>query len=185
MVNMTVCSRESISDIDTRRQRCAICLGSDCNKNIKLPYFCVLSSLGKAPSCISVASSKWLATSFCSSRAIRFWMRRAIRESRYRTSFSRTKFFLDCEEILDLSSLRIFWAVQSIVSKAKGHKNFGGCRAYLWPSHPQSPNQSRSPTWTYTARTWSIASIGGRTAIHRKKTWCFGGRGVGRRRRRR
>lgn len=33
-----------------------------------------------------------------------------MRESRYRTSFSSTKFFLDCEEILDFSSRRIFWA---------------------------------------------------------------------------
>lgn len=49
-----------------------------------------------------------------SSRAMRFWMSKAIRESRYRTSFSRTKFFLDCEEILDLRSRRIFWAASRL-----------------------------------------------------------------------
>lgn len=41
-----------------------MCLGSDCRRNMRFPYFCVLSSLGKTPSSISV-SSRWLATSFC------------------------------------------------------------------------------------------------------------------------
>lgn len=41
-----------------------------------------------------------------SSRAIRFWISRAIRESKYRTSFSRTKFFFDCVEIFAFSSRR-------------------------------------------------------------------------------
>jgi hypothetical protein len=36
-----------------------------------------------------------------------------MRESRYRTSFSRTKFFLDCDEIFALSSRRTFWAVRN------------------------------------------------------------------------
>ena len=48
--------------------------------------------------------------SITSSRAMRFWISKAIRESRYRTSFSRTKFFLDCDEIFDLSSRKTFWA---------------------------------------------------------------------------
>lgn len=38
-----------------------------------------------------------------------------MRESRYRTSFSRTKFFLDWEDIFDLSSRNIFWAVEEQV----------------------------------------------------------------------
>lgn len=35
-------------------------------------------------------------------------MSNAIRESKYRTSFSSTKFFFDCDEILDFNSRRIF-----------------------------------------------------------------------------
>jgi len=50
-----------------------------------------------------------------SSNAIRFWIRSAIRESRYRTSFSSTKFFLDCDEIFDLSSRKCFWAMRKSV----------------------------------------------------------------------
>ena len=48
-----------------------------------------------------------------SSNAILFWIRRAIRESRYRTSRSRTKFFLDWAEILPFKSRSRFWAVCS------------------------------------------------------------------------
>jgi hypothetical protein len=47
-----------------------------------------------------------------SSKAIRFWISKAIRESRYLTSFSKTKFFLDCEEIFDFRSRSTFWAIQ-------------------------------------------------------------------------
>jgi hypothetical protein len=46
-----------------------------------------------------------------SSRAMRFCMSRAIRESKYRTSFSRTKFFFDCADIFVFRSRRIFCAV--------------------------------------------------------------------------
>lgn len=49
-----------------------------------------------------------------SSNAIRFWINKAIRESRYLTSFSNTKFFFDCDEIFDLRSRRIFWAADII-----------------------------------------------------------------------
>lgn len=49
-----------------------------------------------------------------SSNAIRFWINNAIRESRYLTSFSKTKFFFDCEEIFDLRSRSIFWAVPGV-----------------------------------------------------------------------
>lgn len=49
-----------------------------------------------------------------SSKAMRFWMRRAMRESRYRTSFSKTKFFLDWDEILALSSRRTFCAAEEV-----------------------------------------------------------------------
>jgi hypothetical protein len=45
-----------------------------------------------------------------SSSAMRFWISSAILESRYRTSFSRTKFFFDCEEIFDFSSRSTFCA---------------------------------------------------------------------------
>ena len=65
IVNMTVCSRESISAIVTSLQRCAMCRGSDWRRKSRLPYFCVFSSLGKKPSCRSAASSRWFATSFC------------------------------------------------------------------------------------------------------------------------
>lgn len=34
-----------------------------------------------------------------------------MRESRYRTSFSNTKFFFDCDEIFDLSSRKCFCAI--------------------------------------------------------------------------
>ena len=125
---MTVWSRESISAIVTSRQRCAMCRGSDCKRKSRFPYFWVFSSFGKKPSCKSAASSRWLATSFCyrrvsqrkydivalmrtSSKAIRFWISKAILESRYLTSFSNTKFFFDCDEIFDLRSRRIFWAL--------------------------------------------------------------------------
>lgn len=40
-------------------------------------------------------------------------MSSAIRESKYRTSFSRTKFFFDCDEIFDFKSLNVFCAVLS------------------------------------------------------------------------
>lgn len=128
MVNMTVCSNWSISAMVTRRHKCAICLGSDCSRNNKLPYVCVLSSLGKVPSERSAASSRWSATSLrcrrlvllypcvhelqasTSSSAIRFCTNNAIRESRYLTSFSNTKFFFDWEDILALSSRKAFCA---------------------------------------------------------------------------
>lgn len=42
-----------------------------------------------------------------------FWMSSAIRLSRYRTSRSSTKFFLDCAEMRALRSRRRFWAVRS------------------------------------------------------------------------
>ena len=51
-----------------------------------------------------------------SSSAMRFWMSKAIRESRYRTSFSSTKFFFDCDDIFALSSRNVFWAVKGAVS---------------------------------------------------------------------
>lgn len=50
-----------------------------------------------------------------SSRAMRFWISKAMRESRYRTSFSSTKFFLDCDDIFDLSSRSVFCTVGSSV----------------------------------------------------------------------
>lgn len=48
-----------------------------------------------------------------SSRAIRFWISKAIRESRKRTSRSSTKFFLDWAEMRALRSLKRFWAGKS------------------------------------------------------------------------
>lgn len=45
---------------------------------------------------------------------MRFWMSRAIRESRYRTSFSNTKFFFDCDDIFAFSSRSVFWAVKGV-----------------------------------------------------------------------
>src|SRR5690349_21235617 len=55
-----------------------------------------------------------------SSRAIRFWINRAILESRYRTSFSRTKFFLDWFEILTFKSrsARCALAKSSLISRS-------------------------------------------------------------------
>jgi hypothetical protein len=47
-----------------------------------------------------------------SSSAMRFWMSKAIRESRYRTSFSSTKFFFDCDDIFAFSSRSVFWAIK-------------------------------------------------------------------------
>lgn len=48
-------------------------------------------------------------------------MSNAIRESRYRTSFSNTKFFFDCDEILDFKSRRCFCAraKSSEISKSR------------------------------------------------------------------
>ena len=40
-------------------------------------------------------------------------MSKAMRESRYLTSFSSTKFFFDCDEILDLRSRNVFWTEES------------------------------------------------------------------------
>jgi hypothetical protein len=57
-----------------------------------------------------VMGSESLAILRTSSNAMRFWINKAIRESRYLTSFSNTKFFFDCEEIFDLRSRNIFWA---------------------------------------------------------------------------
>lgn len=45
-----------------------------------------------------------------SSIAIRFCTSNAIRESKYRTSFSSTKFFFDCEDIRAFSSRSAFCA---------------------------------------------------------------------------
>lgn len=47
---------------------------------------------------------------------MRFCTSNAIRESRYRTSLSRTKFFFDCDEIFAFKSRNIFCAVQSSVN---------------------------------------------------------------------
>lgn len=56
-----------------------------------------------------------------SSSAMRFCTSRAILESRYRTSFSSTKFFLDCDEILDLRSRSAFCALNmSAIATAQG-----------------------------------------------------------------
>lgn len=60
---MTVCKRESISAIVTRRHRWAICRGSDWSRNSRFPYFWVFSSFGKKPSWTSAPSSMWLAIS--------------------------------------------------------------------------------------------------------------------------
>jgi hypothetical protein len=164
---MTVCRRASISAMETRRHRCAMCLGSDWSRKNKLPYFCVFSSLGKKPSCSSAASSRWLATSFCyggrqcrtdstpgaarltSSSAMRFWISRAMRESRYRTSFSRTKFFLDCDEMRDLSSRSVFWAARQSVGRPIGQAG-ARARAHLLLDRPQSPALCPLQTWTGT-----------------------------------
>lgn len=62
---MTVCSRASISAMETSRHRWAIWRGSDWRRKSRLPYFCVFSSLGKKPSWSSRPSPRWSATSFC------------------------------------------------------------------------------------------------------------------------
>lgn len=49
-----------------------------------------------------------------SSNAMRFCTSNAIRESRYRTSFSRTKFFFDCDDIFAFRSRNAFCAAPRI-----------------------------------------------------------------------
>ena len=115
-----------------------------------------------------------------SSSAIRFWMSKAILESRYLTSFSSTKFFFDCDEIFDLRSRRIFWAMRR-VSRLSG-SDFNARVAYLSPGHLQSPDPSRSRTWTGTRSSWNIALTGGLTSLHRRTTLCSGVTLVGRKR---
>lgn len=70
-----------------------------------------------------------------------------MRESRYRTSLSSTKFFLDCEDILDLSSRSVLCAI-TLVSRRSRHDHVRV--ADLLPTHPRSPNPypSRSSTCT-------------------------------------
>ena len=63
-----------------------------------------------------------------SSSAMRFWISNAMRESRYLTSFSSTKFFLDCDEILDLRSRRIFCATGTV--SIHHHQRRGECRTF-------------------------------------------------------
>lgn len=112
-----------------------------------------------------------------SSSAIRFWIRRAILESKYRTSFSSTKFFFDCDEILDLRSRRIFWAVHQENQQLSHAQGDTDC-TNLWPVHLLSPSRSPVLTWTCTGQTWSTAWTGERSWSHCTKTWCSGGRGV-------
>jgi hypothetical protein len=119
-------------------------------------------------------------SSLTSSSAIRFWINKAIRESRYRTSFSRTKFFLDCEDILDFRSRSIFCAGGVLAACAAGSEQ----DLYLLQDHPQSLNPFRLQKSTCTASSWSTASTVGPTSLHRGTTWCSGGILVGRRRRR-
>lgn len=116
-----------------------------------------------------------------SSSAIRFWINKAIRESRYLTSFSNTKFFFDCEEIFALRSRRTFWAVGDRLAACIPSVDQD---LYLWQDHLQSPNPSHLQTWTCTAWSWNGASTGGPTFLHRGTTWYSGARLVGRRKRR-
>ena len=61
---MTVWSRVSISERETRRHRAAMCRGSDCRRKKRLEYCCSLLSSGKCPS-VGSTSSRVRSTSRC------------------------------------------------------------------------------------------------------------------------
>lgn len=64
---------------------------------------CDFVLLGQACERRALLGSRIVVTS---SSTILFWISKAIRESKYRTSFSRTKFFFDCADILAFNSRR-------------------------------------------------------------------------------
>lgn len=130
---------------------------------------------------------------------MRFWIRRAIRESRYRTSFSSTKFFFDCDDIFVLRSRRTFWAVRCQCAKksqelkpmrtrlkmrcrlrgrAAWYNSFRDGTilkaSYLLRGHPQSAIRLHWLTWTCKGQTWKTAWIGAQSASHHRRTLCFG-----------
>jgi len=85
------------------------CLPRDrpCRRDGRRPRCATLSSATRTRSEQSLDVDRRMPTS---SNAILFCTSKAMRESRYRTSFSKTKFFFDCDEILAFSSRRTFCA---------------------------------------------------------------------------
>lgn len=63
-----------------------------------------------------------------------------MRESRYRTSFSSTKFFLDWDEILAFNSRSSFWAVYTVSIRG----NTGWKQAYMPFARSSSMTRSDS-----------------------------------------
>lgn len=92
-----------------------------------------------------------------SSSAMRFCTSNAIRESRYRTSFSRTKFFFDCEDIRLFRSRRAFWACMG-VSRCSTLSPTELMHAHLGPNRPQFPSRAGWRSSISTARSRNIAS---------------------------
>jgi len=67
-----------------------------------------------------------------------------MRESKYRTSFSSTKFFFDCDEILDLRSRNVFWTVSA---PASAPATLALKRKRLRQPRASSSSISRSLSW--------------------------------------
>lgn len=160
---MTVWSSASISAIETSRQRWAMCRGSDWSKNSRLPYFCVLSSLGKEPSCSSRPSSRWLATSFCCDKVSSdvkgpsttpyLFQRHTVLDEQCYPRVKIADVLLEHEVFLRLRGDFRLELSQDLLGcglldcvQCSRHR-----RTYLWPDRLQSPRPCLLRTWTDTA----------------------------------